>query len=251
MIIDMHTHVGEKQFVSASLKSLEKEMEKSKVTYSVCFVLGDDVEKNSLVLAKECSEKIIPFFRFDPKKISLSQLRQNLKLFKGIKLHPRLENFDPLDSKYAEIFKIIEESKLPVLIHTRKENNPYTDPDRLLELAKLYPYIVFIFGHFANDLKSVIDVIKDLPNIYLETSIVSSPKIIELAVRKCGSEKILFGSDYPMSDQELEVQKVLRADISDEDKENILYRNAMRLIGIKWFFLFLIDFIKIFYCFGN
>src|SRR3989338_10971144 len=120
MIIDVHTHVGDKKYVSASLKSLEKEMEK--------------------------------------KKVSLSQLRQNLKLFKGIKLHPRLENFDPLDSKYSEIFKIIEESKLPVLIHTRKENNPYTDPDRLLELAKLYPYIVFIFGHFANDLKSVIDV---------------------------------------------------------------------------------------------
>ena len=35
MIIDMHTHVGEKQFVSASLKSLENEMEKSKVSYSV------------------------------------------------------------------------------------------------------------------------------------------------------------------------------------------------------------------------
>ena len=130
-----------------------------------------------------------------------------------------------------QIFKVIEKQNIPLLIHTRKENNDNSDPDRLLALVEKYKGINFIFGHFANAVESVIEKAKSSPNLFLETSIVSSPKIIEMAVKKCGSEKILFGSDFPYSDQELELQKVLRSEISSRDKENILYRNALTLLG--------------------
>ncbi len=235
MIIDIHTHVGEKKdkaeiLVSATLEQLHHEMKKNKVDYAVSFVLGKDVEKGSIRLAGKCGGNILPFFRFDPKKTQVEELRKALPSFRGVKLHPRMENFDPLDSEYTGLFKVIEESGKPVLIHTRKENNPFSDPDRLLALVERYPGIDFIFGHFANGVNSVISAAKELPNLFLETSIVSSPKIIELAVRKCGSEKILFGSDFPYSDQELELEKVLRADINEEDRKNILGRNAVMLL---------------------
>ncbi|MGC8682275.1 MAG: amidohydrolase family protein [Candidatus Acidifodinimicrobium sp.] len=41
---------------------------------------------------------------------------------------------------------------------------------------------------------------------------------------------MLFGSDYPFSDQEIELLKIKKADISETERENILYKNADRLI---------------------
>lgn len=235
MIIDIHTHVGKNQHVFATLEQLQAEMNKNKVNLSACFVLGDEVKQDSLTLAKKCGKFIFPFFRFDPKNTTFEELEKCLPLFKGVKLHPRLEDFDPLDERFAKMFEIIEKHKIPILIHTRKENNDNSDPDRLLTLVEKYKGINFIFGHFANAVESVIEKMKELPNLFLETSIVSSPKIIEMAVKKCGSEKILFGSDFPYSDQELELQKVLRSEISYRDKENLLYKNALRLLGVDSF----------------
>ncbi len=235
MIIDIHTHVGRSQHAATNIGLLQVEMRKNRVDFSACFVLGSNVKENSLALVKECWKGIFPFFRFDPKNITVEELEEYLPLFKGVKLHPRLEDFDPLDERFAKIFEVIEKHRIPILIHTRKENNDHSDPDRLLSLVEKYKGINFIFGHFANAVESVIGRTKDLPNLFLETSIVSSPKIIEMAVKKCGSEKILFGSDFPYSDQELELQKVLRAEISFADKENILYRNALRLLEVDSF----------------
>lgn len=230
MIIDIHTHVGSKKFISSTVTDLQNEMKKSKVNVSICFPLGKDVENKSIELANQRNENIIPFFRYDPKTISLEKLKQSIRLFKGIKLHPRLEDFDPLSAEYNAMFRTIENAKKPVLIHTRKENNENTDPDRLIELVRRYPKINFIFAHFANGVDSVFSKIAELENLYFDTSIVSSPKIIELTVRKYGSERILFGSDFPYSDQELELQKILRADIGKKEKENILFRNAKLLL---------------------
>ena len=230
MIIDVHTHVGENKFVKASIPSLQKEMEKNGVNYSVCFPLGEHVHENSMKLLREKPKNMIAFLRIDPRNTEFTWVRKHIHLFSGVKLHPRVENFDPLLPSFDELFRIIQKSEKPVLIHTRKENNPNSDPDRLVELALRYPQINFIFGHFANGLDSVIKRAKDIENLFLETSIVSSPKIIEMAVNVCGSEKILFGSDYPYSDQELELEKVKRAEISREARENILSGNARRII---------------------
>ena len=40
---------------------------------------------------------------------------------------------------------------------------------------------------------------------------VSSPFIIERRVREITSKKIIFGSDYPFSDQEIELLKIKKS----------------------------------------
>ena len=56
--------------------------------------------------------------------------------------------------------------------------------------------------------------------------------ILEYAVEQVGSEKILFGTDtYAPS---FAYPRVALADIPYEDKENILYKNAMRLFPNKF-----------------
>jgi predicted TIM-barrel fold metal-dependent hydrolase len=50
-------------------------------------------------------------------------------------------------------------------------------------------------------------------------------------MKKVTSEKIIYGTDFPWFSQPYCIGTVLGADITDEDRRNILYRNAMRILG--------------------
>ena len=56
------------------------------------------------------------------------------------------------------------------------------------------------------------------------------------AVSRVGSERILFGTDFPGADPETKMEKyvsyVLSEGLSTEDTENILYENARRLLRL-------------------
>jgi predicted TIM-barrel fold metal-dependent hydrolase len=67
-------------------------------------------------------------------------------------------------------------------------------------------------------------------NIYLETSLIDIMNI-KTAIDKVGSQRILFGSDYPESDLSLEVEKMAMLEIPDEQRRRIMGANAMALWG--------------------
>ena len=46
-----------------------------------------------------------------------------------------------------------------------------------------------------------------------------------------GSDKILFGSDSPWSNTGKELASIRSLPITDEEKENILYKNAKKLLN--------------------
>ena len=50
-------------------------------------------------------------------------------------------------------------------------------------------------------------------------------------IRKYGSERVLFGSDFPMWSPTEELETVLSLGLNDEEYENILFKNAKRLLG--------------------
>ena len=51
-------------------------------------------------------------------------------------------------------------------------------------------------------------------------------------VRQHGVDKILFGTDYPLSDYELEYKRFQTLSLTEEEKEKIFYKNAYRLLGL-------------------
>lgn len=139
----------------------------------------------------------------------------------GIKIHPSYHDYDILD--YGdEIFSFAQERKAIVLMH----------PQHVLEMPKLadkYPEMKLIIAHLASIEQVEAMASARHGNIYTDTSGsgCSLNNILEYAVERVGSEKILFGSDtyclaycYP---------RVALSDISMSDKENILWKNALRL----------------------
>ncbi|MNP60334.1 Amidohydrolase [compost metagenome] len=65
--------------------------------------------------------------------------------------------------------------------------------------------------------------------MYLETS-TANFLAIEQAVERCGYEKIIFGSEYPLSDPYVERSKIDLLRIPDQQKEYIFGKNMLRLL---------------------
>jgi len=68
-------------------------------------------------------------------------------------------------------------------------------------------------------------------NILVETSYLDSPDAIEILVREVGSDRVLFGSNTPVTYFRGPYLSVVRSNVSERDKEAILYLNAQRVIG--------------------
>lgn len=144
----------------------------------------------------------------------------------GIKLHPPYHGYSILE--YGDhVFKLAAEFKLPVLIH------PQSNTTHILPFANKYPSVTFIMAHLngmSDDHISTIEQAKH-GNVYTDVATVSSLKNrgLENAVARIGSERILFGTDtYAAGAIRGRIEYAL---ISENDKENILRNNALRLFA--------------------
>lgn len=244
-VIDFHTHLGkDKDGIELNKEDLIKLMEEFNISESVVFPFNEfnSVEEESMKLKMDIvNEPFYPFFRFDPKKITDEYLREKLNDFYGVKLHPRSQEFDPLNQKYFSLYEIIEEKEKPLLFHTRYESldgikgtvNPNSNPDRIIQLAKYFPKLNLVLGHFANFSSYVIQEMKNHKNVYLETSILgSTPRAIESVSKEIGSDRIIFGSDAPFSNPGIERLNIDYSNIKQIDKEKIFFYNAEKLLKL-------------------
>ena len=237
MIIDIHTHVGsDKDGSSNTIGELKESMALSKVDTAVIFPFDEkngDLVAASNNLLKYGSESIIPFLRFDPNIAQVSEIKEKLKEFAGVKLHPRAQHFDPSDKKFFGFYEAISSSKKPLLLHARAGMTANADPEKAITVAEKFPELTVIIAHFGGMSRVAWEKIYELKNLYIDTSTVPIPGLISTIVGKFGSDKILFGSDMPYSDQEIEILKITKAKISEEDKEKILFKNAAKLLKLK------------------
>ena len=139
----------------------------------------------------------------------------------GIKIHPDFHGYSILD--YAdEVFAFADRHRAVVLMH----------PQHILQMpqfANKYPNMKLIIAHVGSF--EHVDAIAQAVhgNIYTDTSGSASVcnHIVEYAVERVGSERVLFGTDtYSFGCQ---FGRIALSALSLEDKENILWRNATEL----------------------
>lgn len=139
----------------------------------------------------------------------------------GIKIHPAYHRYDLADYK-DELFGFANRHKAVVLMHPQNipQMPAFVDP---------YPEMKLIVAHLGSI--EHVDAIANARhgNIYTDTSGGASSKnnIVEYAVERIGSKKILFGTDtYSFAFQ---FGRIALSSLSFEDKENILWKNATEL----------------------
>lgn len=98
-------------------------------------------------------------------------------------------------------------------------------------LSRRYPELLLILGHVngGGDWEWAIKGLRDCPNVFLDTSgSVLEDETIELCVRTLGHRRVLFATDGTM---EGGVGKILSADLTAEQREDIFWRNFQGLLN--------------------
>jgi len=154
---------------------------------------------------------------------------------RGIKFHPDMQRFNIDDEKAMKIYAVIE-GRLPVIFHTGDYRYSFSHPARLARTLDNFPKLCVIAAHFGG--WSLFDIAYDcFKNRFCYFDISSSLPLIgyrrasEL-IRSYGSERFLFGSDYPMWDPADCVKDFMNIDLSDNERELVLWKNAQTLLGL-------------------
>ena len=256
-IIDSHAHIG--KILKFNMK--EEYILNSMTKYNISFSLvsnGESAEydQNQILLSEnqtisqiKSAKRAVEFAKKYPNKIGeliwikpitercdsefISYIKENRKFIYGFKIHAFHSKISANDIRLEKYYSLAEELGLPVVVHSdkTKEGNPLN----IYNAAKRHKKINFVIVHMGlgTDHKNSFKYISKLDNLYGDTTRVSYTDIIE-AVKICGSEKILFGTDNPMNS--LDVYQPffsnLKSLLKNEDYENIIYKNAKRLFKI-------------------
>ncbi|MGN7200837.1 amidohydrolase family protein [Arthrobacter sp. SAFR-044] len=130
-----------------------------------------------------------------------------------------------------EVALTAERHRMPVLF------DPGGDVQRVCHLAGRHPAVAWIVPHLSsfNDdwraQKRLTDVLVRVPNIFTDTSGVRYFDLLEEAVARAGSRKVLFGSDGPYLHPAPELAKIFALELPTTDRALVLGGNVLRLTG--------------------
>lgn len=153
----------------------------------------------------------------------------------GIKLYNQFKYTDPVIYPIAE--KCIQRG-IPFLGHSAYLTDPRTlalqpKTSHALDfcaLSRRYPELLLIMGHVngGGDWEWAIKGLRECRNVYVDTSgSVLEDDTIEQCVRHLGHERVLFATDATMEGC---VGKLLAADLTAEQREDIFWRNFQRIL---------------------
>ena len=156
--------------------------------------------------------------------------------FRGIKTHPFYSNLPITDSRYLPYLDFASQTGLSVAVHTAGDDK--SAPWMVGNVARKFPHAAFILVHMGlcTDNQEAIEVCAQEPNVYGDTTWVPFDNVVE-AVRRCGAEKILFGTDAPIDGADTckwyEAHLTRLSDtVGQEAADLVLYRNAQRIFSI-------------------
>jgi uncharacterized protein len=240
LIIDSHTHADE----ATSLgwidppETILKLLDEAGIDKAVIMTYVDAQDEAPLdyiaAAVARYPARLVGYARIHPGSENAEALLEKAvgeRGFKGLKLHPVSNLSHPADEATHRLMRKAAELRVPVLFHCGDE--PFTTPFELEYAAVAVPEATVIFGHMGGyfHAEQAIEVAQRRPNVYLETSAMPRPALISQALRAIGPERILFASDGPGCDPRLEVYKVQRAGLTDDEKALVFAGNILHLWG--------------------
>ncbi len=258
-IIDFHAHIYPEKIAEKAVSSVsefynikmdgrgtaETLIEDNKdvsafVVHSVAVVPKTVVTINDFI-SSEC-EKYSNFYGFGTMHADfenkIEETKRMLSLgLKGVKIHPDTQMFNMDDEKMYELYDFLREEKIPLLVHCGDYRYDYSHPRRLKKLLKQFPGLIAIGAHFGG--WSLFDLayeyLKD-EKCYLDTSssfFMLGMKRAKELIRMYGAERMVYGTDFPMWDGKTELERFMSMNLTDEENELILSRNAKKILKIK------------------
>ena len=105
-------------------------------------------------------------------------------------------------------------------------------------IAGTYPEVTFILPHLGSYGGSwhlhmeALDLARRYPNVCIDTSAISVPPYLEMAVKEMPNERILFASCGPHLDARVAVESIRLLELPKKAHENVMGNNILRLLKL-------------------
>ena len=261
-IFDAHVHVfpekiaekatlatgdyyGVKMYSTGNIENIKKELKKGIITKCLIHstaTRADQVSHINDYIARLVSEneEFVGFgtMHADYEDIK-GEVERIIKLgLLGIKLHTDFQGFAIDDDSALPIYEAAR-GRIPILFHVGDTKSDLSAPERVAKICEMFPDLTVIAAHLGG--YSVWDraeeaLVGKYKNLYFDASSSIDFMDSEQAkriIKNHGTDKILFGSDFPMHNPEGTVKKLLDMGFSKKDNEKMFYKNAEKLLKIK------------------
>lgn len=257
-IIDFHTHpyICADEFMNfypecfePSPQQLKADLQKAGITHICGSVLNKKrayTSEEGFDYIKECNDKALaikdrlgdfytPGFHVHPHFVeeSVAEIERMAKA--GVRLIGELVPYMHGWSDYScdglhTILDAAAKYGMTVSFHTMTN-----EQKEMTEMIAAHPDIRFVAAH-PNEKEMFLlhlERLKKFDNFWLDLSGTGIFRygLISYGVKEAGSEKFIFGTDYPICNPGMYVQAVMHEPLSDTERENILYKNAAALIA--------------------
>ncbi len=204
-VIDAHTHLGlDEDGRSLALDQLLDQLDAAGARRACVFPLHDPERRPAystpndriIAWASESEGRLTPFCRLDPAEDPIGEGERCLAAgARGIKLHPRAQDFVFDGPHMRAIFALAESARVPILIHAGRGLPALADG--LADLALSHPDVVLILAHGAIcDQGILTSRLAGHPGVLYDISCFFPLDVIELFAR-APAERIVFASDPP------------------------------------------------------
>ncbi len=259
-IIDFHTHIYPKEIAAKATKSIkefyeidggtmegtaEELLEKGKSVGIEKFVVlpvaikADRVRHiNEFILSETAKHpEFIGFGTVHAEQNNIIEEGEFIlnNALKGIKMHPDTQKFNIDDKRLFPLYDFIGE-RLIFMFHCGDKRYDYSHPKRIKNLLDNFPNLRIVAAHFGG--YSVWDeAVESLKNTSCMFDISSSLMFMSEEQKKkyigaYGPDRLLYGTDSPLWDQAVEVERFKKLELSDADREKIAYKNAEILLNL-------------------
>jgi hypothetical protein len=267
MIIDCHTHINnyhneEVESLYTSLEALQLAMRRNRVDMALVLTsykvsAGRPSTRDAVRATRELKNIYIVagigYRHFTFTADELSDLREYLVegSVRGFKLYPGYEPFYPNDAKFEPIFSLAAQFNVPVMIHSGDTFTPtgklkYSHPLHVDEVAVDHPDVNFIICHLGSPwFRDCMEVVYKNKNVFTDISGLvlgdftdrfesyMHKQLQEMLVYGVEPDKVLFGSDWPISSMESYLDFMGELRIPEKERHKIMYENAARLFKLS------------------
>lgn len=236
-------------FRKHGLEQLIHSMDRNGIKHSVIYSIEPLTQTREIIdLTKQYPERFSVFGSVshnEPDHVGYLAPFIEAREIKGIKIHPMVGGFTSkeLFDSTRELVALASEKELPVAIHTGhipiegiSGLTPYSPVHVLEPIIRAFPKCKFILTHIGWEAwRETLDIASSCPNVMVETSW-QPARIIRRAVERLGSSRVLFGSDFPLFQQDQALDEAIRA-LSPREFRVVCYRNAANLLHLTRFAL--------------
>ncbi|WP_019632104.1 amidohydrolase family protein [Actinomadura atramentaria] len=239
-IIDVHGHWGPWPFhmdvgdARLNLELMDRYgIEAQIVSASEAVVLDAEAGNAALADVLAANPRLYGYAVVNPRRLerAADEVRGYLASgrFVGVKIHTTYARAPIGSPQMAEAFDLVDELGVPLLLHTWG-----ADVALLPELLAARPRLRVIVGHAGGDAwREAAHAAAACDRLYLEhcRTVPDAGRVAYARAAGVPIERFLFGTDSTLIDPCVALGVVRDADFSDEERERVLWRNAVDLFG--------------------